>query len=509
MSRFHFNRRQFLTFSTSSLGAVLLNACLKTQTSENTSGVSVATARSTPVIGANQAGSGTVEMELEAQRGQLNLDGRSIPIYTYNGQFPPPRLEAKPGDRVRLRFTNRLDEPTNLHYHGLHVPPTGNADNVFLKVSPGETLLYEFDIPQDHPAGTFYYHPHYHGFVARQVFAGLGGFFIVRGEFDKIPEIRNATETFALLKDFDTEPTGNAWGHMERMRGREGQYVTVNGQLNPTLTFPEGGLLRLRLLNASNARFYRLALEDRPFYLVATDGGAIAEPVELQELLLTPGERADILIRGDKPAASFRLLNLPYNRGGMGMMGGRGGGMMGGRGGGMMGGRHGGMMGGDRDFNEPQTLATLAYEGSTPVQSLPSRLIPVSPLPEPTRVRRFTLSHGMQPGMGMVFLINGKAYDGDRIDTSVRLGDVEDWEIVNQGTFDHPFHLHINPFQVVSRNGQFDSQPTWKDVVSVPAGETVRIRVRFRDFAGKTVYHCHILDHEDLGMMGIIDMRPG
>ncbi|MGC9505156.1 multicopper oxidase family protein [Baaleninema sp.] len=499
MSRFHFNRRQFLLLSTSSLGATVLNACWQRQTSEN---ALEATAQPTANKQAtSEAVEEAVEVELEATPGTLNLDGRSIPIYTYNGEFPPPRIEAKPGDRVRLRFTNRLDEPTNLHYHGLHVPPTGNADNVFLKVSPGETFLYEFDIPQDHPAGTFYYHPHYHGFVARQVFAGLGGFFIVRGEFDEIPEIRNATETFALLKDFDTDPTGNAWGHMERMRGREGQYVTVNGQLNPTLTFPEGGLLRLRLLNASNARFYRLALEDRPFYLVATDGGAISEPVELQELLLTPGERADILIQGDKPAASFRLLNLPYNRGGMGMMGGRGGGMMGGR--------HGGMHHGerDRDFNQPQTLATITYAGSTPTQSLPTSLIPVTPLPEPTRVRRFTLSHGMQPGMGMVFLINGKAFDGDRIDTSLQLDDIEDWEITTTGTFDHPFHLHTNPFQVVSRNGVSETLSAWKDVIAVPAGETIRIRVHFRDFAGKTVYHCHILDHEDLGMMGIVEMQ--
>ncbi|MBO9997650.1 MAG: multicopper oxidase family protein [Cyanobacteria bacterium SID2] len=487
MSRTYLNRRQFLTLSACSLGTVWLSACLRD--SQTTSAATAQTAR--------PAARGTVEVELAATEGTLTLDDRSIPIYTYNGQYPPPRLEARPGDTVRVNFTNRLAEPTNLHYHGLHVPPTGNADNVFLKVSPGETLTYEFTIPEDHPPGAFYYHPHHHGFVARQVFAGLGGFFVIRGALDDIREIQSATEVFAILKDFDPAPTRSRRRHMEQMLGREGQYVTVNGQLNPSLTFPKGGLLRLRLLNASSARFYRLALEDRPFYLVATDGGAISQPVELEELLLSPGERADVLIRGDKSTASFRLLNQPYDRGGMGMMGG----------GGMMGGRHGRMHHGGGFSTQPQTLATIAYDGSVDAQPLPSRLMAVPELPAPTRVRRFTLGHGMSPGRGMVFLIDGKAFDVDRIDTSVRVGDVEDWEISNVGVMDHPFHVHTNPFQVVSRNGQLEPVQAWKDVVLVRRGETVKIRVQFRDFSGKTVYHCHVLDHEDLGMMGMLQMQ--
>lgn len=108
----------------------------------------------------------------------------------------------------------------------------------------------------------------------------------------------------------------------------------------------------------------------------------------------------------------------------------------------------------------------------------------------------------MAPGQGMVFLINGRPYDHHRTDTRVRLGDTEDWEVVNTGVMDHPFHVHINPFQVISRNGTPEPYRAWKDVVLVRPGETVRIRTRFADFAGRTVYHCHILDHEELGMMG-------
>jgi FtsP/CotA-like multicopper oxidase with cupredoxin domain len=122
------------------------------------------------------------------------------------------------------------------------------------------------------------------------------------------------------------------------------------------------------------------------------------------------------------------------------------------------------------------------------------------------RSRRFTLNHGMAPGMGMVFLINGRAYDHQRTDTRVRLGDTEEWELVNDGVMDHPFHVHINPFQVISRNGRPEPYRAWKDVVLVRAGESVRIRTRFADFPGRTVYHCHILDHEELGMMGNLEI---
>ncbi|MEA5499230.1 multicopper oxidase domain-containing protein [Limnoraphis robusta Tam1] len=114
----------------------------------------------------------------------------------YNGQIPGPRLEAKPGDTIRINFTNKLSQPTNLHYHGLHISPTGNADNVFLHIPPGESFTYEFTLAKNHPSGTFWYHPHLHGLVAEQLFGGLAGLLIVRGEFDEIPEIKAAQEQF-------------------------------------------------------------------------------------------------------------------------------------------------------------------------------------------------------------------------------------------------------------------------------------------------------------------------
>ena len=475
-------RRQFLGLSAGTTASLLLSQCSKSPQS-----AAPPAASATQAIYRSQGG--LLSLGLVAAPQQLSLGQRSANLLAYNGQVPGPRLEAKPGDTVQIRFTNELNQPTNLHYHGLHIPPTGTGDNVFLEISPGESHTYEFQIPADHPSGTFWYHPHYHGLVAEQLFGGLAGLFVVRGELDEIPEIKAAHEAFLVLKDFALDRSGNIPnpGHMAQMTGRVGDLLTANGEFNPPLEIPAGGLLRLRLLNASSSRFFQLSLEGHPFHLIATDGGAIAAPIEMSELVLAPGERVEVLVQCDRKPGQYRLLNQPFNPA-QGMMGG------------MMG---GGMM---RSQNRrTETVATLTYSGTADSLALPKQLIAVEPLPEPQTTRQFTLNHGM--GMGMVFLINGKAFDHNRIDTQVQLDTVEDWEISNTGTMAHPFHIHTNKFQLVSRNGQPAPYAAWKDVVSVSPAESVRIRIPFRDYAGKTVYHCHVLDHEDRGMMGILEMQ--
>ncbi|MEB3229074.1 MAG: multicopper oxidase family protein [Synechocystis sp.] len=481
------NRRQFL-----SLGAMGTGLALATHWGINNHNKSLVAAPSFPSSSIYRSQNGLLELTLAARYAPVNLGRQIAQLLTYNGQIPAPRLEAQPGDTVRIHLTNQFNQPTNLHYHGLHIPPTGTADNVFLKIPPQERFTYEFKIPANHRSGTFWYHPHLHGYVADQVAGGLAGLFVIRGELDQIPAIKAAQEAFLVLQDFALDNQGQLLNssYLNLMAGREGNVIIGNGQVNPSFSLPQNGLLRLRLLNASVSHFYRLSLENHPFYLIATDGGAIAKPIELNELLLAPGERADILIQGDRAPGQYRLLNLPYNRGGMGMMG------MG-----MMG---RGSMGAVQ--NTPMTLATFTYGEPTRPTPLPERLLPVTTLPVAQLSRRFTLNHGVFPGMGMVFMINGQAFDHQRIDTQVTLGTVEDWEIVNTGVMDHPFHLHVNDFQVISRDDRAVPYPAWKDTVVVKTGEKVRIRVNFQDYAGKTVYHCHILDHEELGMMGILNI---
>lgn len=477
------NRRQFLTLSAGTAGAILLTRYIAQR--------AFASGQKSNASSIIQSQNGLLDVFLTATANRISVGNQQGTLMSYSGQIPGPRLEAKPGDIIRIRLTNQLAEPTNLHYHGLHISPTDKADNIFRSIAPGETADYEFTIPIDHSAGTFYYHPHLHGSVAEQVFAGMGGIFVVRGALDEIPEIRSAQEEFLFLKDFALDANGRipTPGNMALMQGREGEILTVNGQQNPSLSIPSGGLLRLRIVNASASRFYRLAIEEHPFYLIATDGGAIEQPIELRELLLTPGERAEVLIRGERQPGTYRLLNLPYDRGGMSRMR---------------------MMNGMMHSNSsqaPQTLATLRYQGAISPLPLPQQLLPVELLPEPVRTRRIEFSMAMEPRMS--FLFNGDRFDPNRIDAAAKLGTVEDWELVNidPDGMEHPFHLHVNPFQVISRDRQPAPYRAWKDTVLVGKDETVRIRIPFRDFAGKTVYHCHVLDHEDLGMMGIVEMQ--
>jgi FtsP/CotA-like multicopper oxidase with cupredoxin domain len=430
---------------------------------------------------------GLLETDLRPRFGWLSTGGGQARLFAYDNFYPGPVLEARPGDTVRILLINELAEPTNLHFHGLRISPLGSADNSFLHIPPGEQFQYEFQIPYTHPAGTFWYHPHLHGFVASQVFQGLAGAILIRGELDRIPEVSAAREHLLVLQDLERTASGQVRGAlpMERMQGREGNLLLVNGAMQPSFRVPLGSLARLRILNASPSRHYRLRLEDHPFHVIATDGGSIPAPVEMDELLVAPGERIEALIVARGEPGAYRLWNLPYDRGGMGMRG---------------------------SFLTAQgiPLATLEYEPADgPPIPLPSRLIPVEPLPNPVNpLRRFQLGGAPGGGMmgGMSFTINGRAFDPARVDTRVRLGDVEDWEILNPSTMDHPFHLHTNAFQPLSPGG--DPVPAWKDVLQVPARSSRRLRVRFDDFPGRAFYHCHILDHEDLGMMGVIEMVP-
>ncbi|QQE65914.1 hypothetical protein GFS31_26060 [Leptolyngbya sp. BL0902] len=480
-------RRSFLSLMAAMAGTPLVARCAR-----------LATAPTPPTIYRSEAG--RLEIDLTASLNQVSLDGRSATLMTYNQQIPGPQLEVRSGDRLQIRFTNALDQPTNLHYHGLHLPPTGLADDPFRTVAPGETALYDFQIPDQHPSGFFWYHPHVHGLVASQVFHGLAGTILVRGE-DEAPELQSAQEAVLVLQDFDLDRRGQVQEPTPvfRMWGRQGNLITVNGQSQPRFSLPQGGLLRLRILNASASRVYQLQLADHPWWLAATDGRSLAAPVAQESVILAPGERADLLVPGNRNSGSYALLSLPYDRGIAAMAKS------------MMG--HGAMMESGTDgAEEPQTIATLDYggeasdAGSPAVVNLPATLSTVEPLPEPSIVREFVFDHGIDPETRDPFLINGRAFGHHRVDTQVQVGTVEDWVLVNKAGMDHPFHLHTNWFQVISRNGQPEPLRAWRDTVNLRAYETVRIRIPFRDFAGKTVYHCHILDHEDQGMMGIVEM---
>jgi len=427
-------------------------------------------------------------VELAAAVTSVGVSGTTARLWTYNGSVPGPVLRWHEGERVSVRLVNRLDEPTNLHLHGLHLPPS--VDDPFLEVPPGGTATYEFTVPAG-SAGTYWYHPHIHGRVARQLFAGLAGAIIIAGRMDE-SSLADAEEHVLVLKDLSIR-NGQVAGHtpLDWLRGKEGDLLLVNGAWRPRLTAARS-LIRLRLVNASNARYYRLLLEGHYLYQIATDGGLLAHPVPRRTLLLAPGERAEVLVRLRR-RGEFRLLNLPYDRGSASM-------------------HHGhGMVpavaptapvAAARFVGEP--LLSIVPPAIPSSVRLPTELANVEDLGPLVNspVRRLVLSESM---MG-AFLINGRRFDPARVDAQGRLDSVEPWEIENRGGMDHPFHLHTYPFQILSADGVPVDFPAWKDVVNVRAGGRVRIAVPLRDFGGRTVFHCHIVEHEDLGMMGVLEV---
>lgn len=305
---------------------------------------------------------------------------------------------------------------------------------------------------------------------------------------DVVPDVAAAREHVLVLQDFDLDRSGRPIdpGMGALMGGREGALVTVSGRTQPRYAIEQDGSLRLRLLNASSSRFYRLSLEGHAMHIIATDGGSVAVPQQVDELPLAPGERRDVLILGSETGGVYRLMNLPYNRGAAGMMG--------------------GTLGSRTAFE----LASVVYEGrADSPRRVPQTLGDVERLPAARLLRTFVLSEAMGMvrgrGMGMRFLINGREFDHMRIDERVRLGDIEEWEYVNNTDMDHPMHVHTNAFQRVGTDGQ--AEPAWLDGIVVPARGRARIRIRFTDFVGATVHHCHILDHEDLGMMSTVQIE--
>jgi FtsP/CotA-like multicopper oxidase with cupredoxin domain len=471
-------RRQFLNYAGSSVAAIALTQCTRLSNDQrpNLPWVSV---------------DGGLTVDLTAIEQKIHLAGQSAQLLTYNGQVPGPLWAVQAGDTVVVNFTNGLAQPTNLHFHGLHIPPTGSADNVFLSVPPGEQLRYEFAIAPKHPGGLFWYHPHHHGLVAEQLFGGLAGPLIVRGAVDAIPEIQAASEEVLVLQDFDLTRRGRRREPTPIFRrwGRQGDLIAINGDRAAGLTIPPQGLLRLRLLNASASRIYRLRLENHPWHLVGMDGSTLSAPLEWDDLVLAPGNRADVLVAGDREPGTYTLMSLPYDRGISDMMATMD------------------ESAGPSDEAAMQAIAHLQYGDVITAVPLPTKLLPSPALPAPHRRREFVLDHGIDGAQA--FLINGRGFAHDRVDTTVQLGSVEEWHIVNKAGMDHPFHLHTNAFQIVRRNGELVPTPMWQDVVNIPAYESVDVLVPFSDFAGKTVYHCHILDHEDQGMMGIIEMQAG
>jgi len=426
---------------------------------------------------------GTVEVNLVAAPARLALlPGHVTNAFAYNGSVPGPTLEVHEGDHVIIHFHNELPEPTTIHWHGLHIP--ADMDGSPLRpIGAGKQYDYIFTIPRG-TAGTYWYHPHPDVRTGYQMAMGLFGAIIVRDANDALPA--SLPEKLLILSDNRFKPDGSpdiadpngAQGEIDQENGREGNVLLVNGQVAPVINIRSGETQRWRVVNVSAARIYRLAIPGQTLLHVGDDGGLFEHPREVNDILLANSERVELLVRGTRPPDTrTSLQTLPYDRYDQHTR--------------------------PADWDVAHDLLALRYTSAAPMPAvaLPSVMRKIIALDTTHVMRRqvIVLSQG---------LINGKTMDMARVDVRSRLGSTEIWQIENVVTMDHPFHLHGFQFQILDRDGVPEPYRSWKDVVNVRKHERVRIVVRLDDFPGKWMFHCHILDHEDHGMMGILEVRP-
>ena len=520
-----------------------------------------------------------VEIVLTTAQGEAPiLPGRTTPVWTYRtrlvkgdaasvqpiaGGYLGPIIRVRKGQRVRLVLENGLDEATNIHWHGLHVPDDMDGHPRHT-AAPGKRFIYEFDIKDR--AGTYWFHPHPHGRTGRQIYFGLAGLFLISDEEEEAAKLPSGEYDVPLIlqdRTFDGKNRlvflsdehaqhgemmdggmmgggmtgggmmgrgmmggmmgggmmgGGMMDMMTRMMGFLGDRILVNGRPDATLSVATRPY-RLRLLNASNARIFKLAWNDgAPLTVIGTDGGLLETPVQRPYVTLSPGERIELWADFSRYAAGTELsLRSVEFAGDMAM----GGGMMGG---GMMGGGMMGMMMANQDLPNGAAFPVLKVRVARKEKApgiLPKRLSTIVRYRAEDAVnfrnpRVFNITMGM-----MRWGINGRSFEMEGVadDEIVRLDTLEVWEFANdasmgmRGMMAHPMHIHGLQFQILERSvtpalarmrdsvsaGYVDEG--WKDEVFLMPGERARVLLAFRNYPGLFAYHCHMLEHGDTGLM--------
>jgi bilirubin oxidase len=424
------------------------------------------------------------------------LPGHSTPTFGINGAYLGPTVRVSVGDRVIMRVKNNLAEPTTLHWHGLHIPARcdGGPHQV---IESGEVWEPSFEIKQQ--ASLCWYHAHPNERTGEQVLRGLAGLFLIEDDESRalrLPSDYGVDDIPLVIQDrrFDTDGNFEYITNIGDVElGYMGDVILVNGTIAPYLELPRRRT-RLRILNGSNARIYNLGRNDGAnLVVIGSDGSLLERPARMRRIRLGPGERIELLLDME-PERAVTLMSYPASVGPIMMM-------------------H--AMGfNDATFPIIELRATGRLEPAA--AQLPERLIDV-PHWNPAQAactRRFTLDMSTMsigpmigPAMDGSMGINGRSMDIGRIDEQVPLGSIEIWEIQNRTPLTHPFHIHDVQFRVLDRNGA-PPQPHeqgLKDTVLVDPDSTVRVIAEFADFADPHhpyMYHCHILEHEDAGMMG-------
>ncbi len=408
-------------------------------------------------------------------------------LFLINGNYLGPTLEFIQNDSVEIDVVNNLNEITTMHWHGLHVPSIYDG-GPHIQIPAGTTWTPRFRVLNK--AATYWYHAHTHMLTQSHVTRGMAGFIIVRDSEEaqlNLPRTYGTDDFPIVIQDRRFSPSGNF------QLAALGDSVLINGTANAYIDLP-AQVVRLRLLNGSNARVYNLGFSDnRPFQVIASDGSMIDQPASMNRIIIANGERYEILLDlSSQQGTSFTLwsyatemmTDIPGAVQGMGM---------------------------DNSFlngvDFPLFQINVTAPTVNPVTTIPSSLINIPPVDTTgtARTRFKTLS-----GQGMIsmgnFFIAGQQFDINVINDTIILNDKELWEFVNVSNLAHPMHLHDIQFRILQRNGNPPPlhESGWKDVVLVHSMESVKLSMRFDTYSNDTIpymYHCHNLAHEDMGMM--------
>jgi FtsP/CotA-like multicopper oxidase with cupredoxin domain len=417
-----------------------------------------------------------VEIDLTARLADVQIGGKTVRAWTYDGGIPGPLIRTRVGDRLIVHFRNELDEPTTVHWHGVRVPieMDGVPEISQPEVKKGESFTYDFVVRD---AGLYWYHPHV--MSAAQVGFGLYGALLVEDPDDGVGIDDQLT---LVLSDIGFDAKGilepaDSGGSAGMVFGREGGYVLANGRHRPVLRARPGAPQRWRIVNAAKSRFFYLDLDGQPFTVIGADGGIQERAVTTDILLITPGERVDVIVAPKgKAGAPLSLRAMLYNRGY-----------------------------GSVEYRAVEEVLTIEFTKETPVIARPVTVTRTLPVPSVTGATVVDVVLTLPPMKNnkSEFQVNGVPFWKAK-PFLAKLGEKQLWIVKNESDWDHPFHLHGFFFSVIDEQGVPVRPLAWKDTVNVPMKSTVRLLVTFDERPGEWMFHCHILDHADGGLMGTV-----
>lgn len=445
-------------------------------------GVAVGSATPVPVGGDlkapvefNYDSDGVTHVELRAATSPVMVGDAPYESLVFNGNYDAPLIRTRPGGTMAIKLDNQMDELTNLHFHGMQVSPLDEGDSIFRVTQPHEVGVYNVKLPLDHSPGAYWYHSHFHGGAQRQVSGGIAGPILVDGLLDPFPELKGIKERVLVLRNFQKTATGKL---ASTITTGAPSIRTVNGQANPEIHIQPGEVQLWHFLNIAANQYFRIDIEGMQVQVLSQDGNTVVKQVMQDELLIGPSARFSVLVTGPAPGRH----SIEIGKASTGPAG---------------------------DNYPGATLATLVSAGDpVPAVHITS---PYPAVPDLNQVavaikRRFSFQDAdSDPN---AFYINGRQFDIGRVDTTVKLGDVEEWTLVNPSQELHQFHIHQTDFQVTKLNGKPVDFIGYRDNVYIPATGSITIRIPFIDpvVLGKFVYHCHILEHEDGGMMQVVQV---